>query len=367
MGVLRLILALAVLISHTPSSSGLIPRFIHPVLAVHIFYVISGFYMQLVIPKYLEQTGGIKSFYTNRFLRIFPIYWVVLICSMILFKDQIAYILHAALPMKIFYIFSSVFILGQDLRNTDMGFGLGFIPLSLVPQAWTLVPEILFYIFAPFLLKKSSYILLGIIIFSITLRIVLYNFGFNLSFWHYLFFPIELGTFLLGSLSCRIYNFAKTNIKCEKLFNYVSLFAFIIIFFNFEMMFLPGQYGGGGAAGPGTYPSWYWAKILLTALSLPMLFHFSKDLKIDRYLGDFSYPLYISHFFVIGLINKLDFSKEGLDVQVILLTFLLSYLLKEYIDKPIHNIKESFTWSSIYRILNLLKVTRDPIKIMAVK
>lgn len=353
MGVLRLTLALAVLLSHAPP--GIMPRFFHPALAVHIFYVISGFYMQLVLPKYLEKKGGIKSFYTNRFLRIFPIYWAVLVCTIILLRYTVPIDFSVDF---ILYVMSNVFILGSDLRMGNFGFTFP----QFVPQVWTLVPELLFYTCAPFLLKKRNYVLFIIIGFSIILRVILYNIGFKGGFWHYVCFPIEIGTFLLGSLSCRLYNFLKRSPKNDNLFNYLAMLIFIFTFFHFENTFFPGAYTQDGGVPPN-----YWAKILLAALSLPILFHFSKDLKIDRYLGDFSYPLYISHFFIIGLINKLDFSKRGLELQVILLTFLFSYLLKEYIDKPIHNIRENFTWSSVYRILNLLKVLRNPLKIIEIK
>src|SRR5262249_9741127 len=44
-------------------------------LAVQSFYVISGFYMALVLG---ERYSSTRQFYISRFLRILPIYWIVL-------------------------------------------------------------------------------------------------------------------------------------------------------------------------------------------------------------------------------------------------------------------------------------------------
>src|SRR5215813_7005704 len=78
MGFLRLYLALSVLNAHYPIAPqpGL---FVHGFVAVCIFFIISGFYMSLVLDRnYLREPGGVARFYFSRALRIFPVYWVVL-------------------------------------------------------------------------------------------------------------------------------------------------------------------------------------------------------------------------------------------------------------------------------------------------
>src|SRR6202011_5188799 len=43
-------------------------------------------------------------------------------------------------------------------------------------------------------------------------------------------------------------------------------------------------------------PYAYLLLLLATALALPFAFHFSRIVRIDRYLGELSYPVYISHY-----------------------------------------------------------------------
>ena len=77
MGVIRFFLATAVVFHHSTLPWNL------PVVdghqAVRLFYMISGFYMALILDRKYPATGeGIWLFYSNRALRIFPIYWLVL-------------------------------------------------------------------------------------------------------------------------------------------------------------------------------------------------------------------------------------------------------------------------------------------------
>src|SRR5262245_24943622 len=73
MGVLRCLLALSVLLVH--DADGWF-KLIDGVAAVQCFFVISGFYMALVLNERYAQLG---SFYANRALRLLPTYWAVLL------------------------------------------------------------------------------------------------------------------------------------------------------------------------------------------------------------------------------------------------------------------------------------------------
>lgn len=68
-GVLRTSLALLVVGSHLSAFGG-------AVFAVKAFFIISGFYMALVISTRYHALP-ISDFYTSRFLRLLPLYWVI--------------------------------------------------------------------------------------------------------------------------------------------------------------------------------------------------------------------------------------------------------------------------------------------------
>src|SRR5258708_29799955 len=80
MGILRLLFAISVVIHHEGSLWGY--RLISADMAVRSFFIISGFYMALILrEKY--PSGNYRLFITNRFLRIYPLYWVVLCFTLI--------------------------------------------------------------------------------------------------------------------------------------------------------------------------------------------------------------------------------------------------------------------------------------------
>ena len=84
MGKIRLLLALSVVAVH----GGIIWKFqlVGGHIAVQAFFIISGFYMSLILnEKYIGSNSSYKLFITNRFLRLYPIYWTVLLFTLLLF------------------------------------------------------------------------------------------------------------------------------------------------------------------------------------------------------------------------------------------------------------------------------------------
>lgn len=80
MGVLRFLLAVSVVLAHSTDIFGF--SLVNSVVAVQAFYIISGFYMTLILnEKYIGKSNSYRLFITNRFLRLYPIYWVVLLLT----------------------------------------------------------------------------------------------------------------------------------------------------------------------------------------------------------------------------------------------------------------------------------------------
>jgi len=83
MGIIRLILALTVVAAHSTAIFG--STLVGGKIAVQSFYIISGFYMSLILnEKYVGKFNSYFLFLSNRFLRLFPIFWVVLILTALL-------------------------------------------------------------------------------------------------------------------------------------------------------------------------------------------------------------------------------------------------------------------------------------------
>ena len=80
MGIIRLLLAISVVVYHSRPLLGQI-NFLPGSTAVQAFFIISGFYMSLVINEKYEDK---QSFYRARLLKIFPVYWAIVAVSIYL-------------------------------------------------------------------------------------------------------------------------------------------------------------------------------------------------------------------------------------------------------------------------------------------
>ena len=77
MGLIRFLLAFAVLLGHSPTATF---KFIHAGTAVQAFFVVSGFYMALVLDGKYTDT---KLFYSNRLLRLAPAYFAMMAIALV--------------------------------------------------------------------------------------------------------------------------------------------------------------------------------------------------------------------------------------------------------------------------------------------
>jgi peptidoglycan/LPS O-acetylase OafA/YrhL len=293
MGSLRLFLALAVALSHfkipldAPTSD----------IAVQCFFVISGFYMALVLnEKY--PPGTYWLFISNRVLRLWPTYLVVLILSFAVAKNWWP-IASLDLGDFAYYLASQIFIVGQDtylflfLDGHDLHFSLQAAGMSQVlykfspaPQAWTLALEIYFYLLAPLIVRRGPAVIGAVIAASLLLRFtLLWGFDFGGDPWTYRFFPSEIALFLAGSLG---YYAHASRSKVERRQINAGLFVLAIPLLACLAI-----------------SKWDGASRLISLsilgaviISVPRLFELTRKIAWDRYLGELSYPLYICHFLV---------------------------------------------------------------------
>lgn len=245
MGLIRILLALSVVIVHTGSIYGY--NLVGGELAVQAFYIISGFYMSLILnEKYINTNNSYSLFISNRFLRLFPLYWIILILTILFslfvgvyskgenFADLSSFVHYSdqLSPLSlIFLIFTNIFLifqdivmfLGLDLKSGNLFFTSDFMSTNpmvfkfmLINQAWTVGLEIMFYLIAPLLVRKKTKFIMSLIIISLLLRLFIYSNGYNYSPWTYRFFPTELLFFMLGALSYKIY----CKLKDRQLNNY---------------------------------------------------------------------------------------------------------------------------------------------------
>lgn len=355
MGLIRFLLAISVVLAHTNKIFGI--GLVGGRLAVQVFYIISGFYMTLILKeKYIGKNGSYKLFITNRLLRLYPIYWAVLILTVLaslgifmfsssgsLEKLQPYYDYFNSMDIGsiVFLIFSNVTLFFQDMvmfMGLDVTSGALFFAKNfrltdpqlhtflLVPQAWTIGVEIMFYLIAPFIVRRRLKIIALFLVLSLLLRIILYYNGFNQDPWTYRFFPTEIFFFLLGAIAYHAYKRLESYPIKKSSLRLVYLF---LLACTFSYSWLPSSYK-------------IFFYIFVFTISLPFIFKLSKNWKRDRYIGELSYPIYISHLFVLMIVNQIDIpfmKKPGL--ITVIFTIVFSLLINRFIAEKIERIRQN--------------------------
>ncbi|MBT0570187.1 acyltransferase [Curvibacter sp. CHRR-16] len=340
MGFLRFLLAMTVVFAHL--------HFIHPIFgdsrfAVQMFFIISGFYISMIwSEKYSSLKSPISAFYLSRALRIYPLYYIVLIISILIawfglssghisaLMALLAYPVHGALSSSVHL--PQLTILGMDIYpflgrlddgsleflNQQFAYPRPYIfEYFFIPQAWSLSLELMFYLIAPFILKRTR-LLIGLAITSLTLRLILWKYGFNQDPWTFRALPLELSLFIAGALSQKLSTHFGITIKKTAHANFIFLaIGAIPIVLTLTIKFALLTIG----------ESAYWLYYAITLTTLPFLFHATKLYKFDRALGELSYPVYISHWLVISTFFVLDIPLENNYPIVIFTIILESFLL----------------------------------------
>lgn len=319
MGILRFILALAVVVYHSYKIFGL--RMCGGQVAVQSFYMISGFYMALILNEKYIGKGSYFKFLYSRFLRIFPTYWVMLILAFLLsllgyilfnkpyyLARYISYSECLSWYHYLWFTFENLVIVGQDVlyfTKFDEWCNLDFVinPLSykhngynylLVPQAWTVSIELMFYVIAPFIVNKKIKWQLVWFIVAVAFRfITVYLTQLSFDPWTYRFFPFELMFFLGGSLMYQWYLQMKKQQIHSMMGVVLLIFLISCLFFYEEIAFL------------GIYKNWIFYLILL--MSIPYVFISFKDKKWDREIGELSFSIYISHLLLVSVFRPIFF------------------------------------------------------------
>ncbi len=309
-GTLRFILATIVALSHMGVT---LYGYNIGVMSVVIFYILAGMVSyKLISRNYINEP---TKYYKDRIKRIFPLYYMVLIFSFIVYL----------LGAKSYFISSQAGIV-EYLSN------IFILPLAyymyndldkftLIPPVWSLAVELQFYILVPFVLPRKK-----IFLISFMLSFLVYIFatiGFlNTDYFAYRLLIGVLFIFLLGTILEKTILGEKSSLKLLKIIYILIVILSLYIFYI-------------------DYKVPYNHETLSALLiGIPLIYSLSK-LKnqaykvIDKYLGNISYPIFLLHFPIIWLFEI--FIKEP-NIFYILVIILLFSCIFQFFEKKLHNL-----------------------------
>lgn len=340
MGFLRLFLALSVIAGHSGTTifgfAG-----VNAWYAVNFFFIISGFYMAMVINEKYKDIGPFV-FYKSRLLRLFPTYYIGLTIAIAVSFGAIVSNFSLLTPLsKVYYIFQNLFILGQDLSyvfcsNVSDGGCAQPASMTINPPAWSLSVELWFYLVAPFILTsvKRTYVFVAIG----CLYLLLLNF---------ISFPIQSGD-LLGATESYAFNY----------YFYPSSFIFFgggALSYHLSKRNVEPSYTaallmlGALSFTVTTMPFWH---LLFFGMAIPVLFQYTKTNRVDRIIGELSYPAYILHFPILTFFRKLSFSFPqffevlSIGTWTALMSCALGLIVYFFVDKKVDDYRHSSSFFS---------------------
>lgn len=272
--------------------------------------------------RYGFSFNGIKRFFINRFLRIFPPYYFIVILSLIIiyFQPEISRNIDVYMILPDFK---------QLIYNLTI-FGVTRSQSQIIPAAWSLRIELVYYILLALIIARQKYICFLFLICSTIYYCFLLFRGYELTSFYFTIYASSL-PFCLGACAYLFEN--------ELRFVKLSHTKYIAFLFVFNMLF-------ANLWGDPLFYGFFLFLILgfLLIIALSRIDSGSNPFikKVDTFLGNLSYPVFLCHVFMACLIILFGLADKigaRLFIVSILPINLLSYVLYKYIEQPINNIR----------------------------
>ena len=312
-------------------------------VAVSFFFVLSGFLITYLILKEKNQTQGlsIRKFYIRRILRIWPLYYLVVIVGTIIVPAVLHYV-HS--PVEIPYSFSEVILYYVFFAPFMVNLFYGH---HLLEPLWSIgVEEIFYLIWAPlFKFVKKNYVLLIISLIFI-----------KTAFWFFLlhYYPdgnlyqifcwLQFEAMAIGGYGANYIYHLNKDVSNFKVFSkpfQLILFCFLIARFTL-FRFLIEQ----SEIFKYIFTTPIFSNLLMSVIFLWLIINISLNNKrlinlnygIFNFLGEISYGVYMYHMFVIFFIVLIFgdlFNGFGIVISTLLfyLTLTLSVIFVAWLSK----------------------------------
>ena len=318
MGYIRFFLAICVIFAH----AGPLPVFGYMaggLVAVLCFFILSGFYMALVLDQKYQT---VAPFYWNRFSRIFSGYWVALVFALIvmyLCHDNLfqrIFSSNLTMDAKAFLVASNVLIFGTDFSlfldatqnglsfvSSAPGGGTSAHQYLELPQSWSLPVELMFYIMAPFCCRSPVRLIILFVASYASLLWLTGLFG-NVDPWAARVFPVTVMYFVSGALCYRLLPLAK---RSNRAWGFLAMA--VVLFGITTLDILPTDLR--------------WLIFPAIAIATPFIICTISG-RIEQMLGEVSYMVYLSHIPVLYALQYLGHASMPL---VVVLSICVSFVL----------------------------------------
>ncbi|WP_299336324.1 acyltransferase [uncultured Psychroserpens sp.] len=318
---LRFILASLVMVFHIPQLSknqGLpyvfdIPVFQRGTEAVYMFFVLSGFLIIRLIYRYKQREAfSIRKFYMRRILRIFPLYYLIVIFGFVFYWTILPIL---GIP------FENNYSLGEGVLMTTFFipnvFGKLYAPGGILEVLWSIGIEEQFYLMiAPllFFIRKNS-VLLVLSVLTLVYFIVYHLSSFEvLRTYKFVYFLLFSGGIVAILEEKQKLEFLKYYTIFPVLISLATLLYFTTDLFMFNERWMRNAF-----------------TMVLFGLFIHTLAHNNLGKAIKNrflnHLGHISYGIYMYHVIALNLVVFLMLKIQKLEIFNETITILLIYIL----------------------------------------
>jgi peptidoglycan/LPS O-acetylase OafA/YrhL len=305
-GTIRFVFAYLVLLTHLMEGSRYVSH--SGAFAVFGFYLISGFLMTRVLNE--RYKFKLLNFFINRMLKLYPLYFLVafltLIC--IFLEPTKANKFHHAwrLDLNVFDVFANIFIIPFEMHSEH---------LRLVPPSWSLAVEIISYTALFFFISRSILNTILALVLSVSYHLISYFIG---QPWVFRYEPFQaaLLPFSLGSLLFFL--------RIKKIFTQNGLKLVYLVVGLWLVNYATAGYNHG------TYNINFDIFFYINLAILFLLIYIVADVssgKIDRYLGDLAYPVFLVHWLVGFSMFRLFQFEETRGLLLFIITSIATFIV----------------------------------------
>ena len=346
-GSLRTTLALMVMVHHLFLPDALGPY------AVFGFYILSGYLMTLIMHEsYGFHKAGRINFAINRVLRLFPMYWVAAVFSLVLIymiggEAVKQYHRSMFIPSDVKSILENVFMIFPGWRSDE-------INPRLVPTTWALTVEMFFYLMICVGASKNIFRVKVWFLASLAYVGLTFYIGGSTADRY---FPIAAASlpFSIGGLlyffSKSVKNrslFLKSKLSTNKLF--ATMIINVMIWILAKHVLKLGEIAELG---------FYLNLVICSALIFSIILGGRLALigkRADKFIGELSYPIYLMQWQVGLLVSVLlfghplhEFSILGLwSLAVSVVTVIgLSIGMIFLVDRPVQTVREKIKANNV--------------------
>ncbi|HEV7783319.1 MAG TPA: acyltransferase [Chitinophagaceae bacterium] len=294
--------------------------------ALDIFFVLSGFIITYTSMPHIGEKENLGNFLKRRFVRIYPIYWLI-ISGFLVVQALVPAYYKTLYPLEFSTLLSTYLILPQHIMVNGV--------------SWSLTYEIFFYLLFPmaFLIKSKKLLVVILSVCTLSLLIFTLFFSANVEMGKVLFlvaFPMNI-EFLMGVFAAILYTHIPPKYSVHYIITGLVLFCIGSALINYDlnmMRLLVNRIFYFGI------PS------MLIIMGVAVFESNGKTKKFPRILidlGDASYSLYLLHLPVLVALLKIVQMKgitNAVLIQVLLVVFIIaicfgSILFYKKVERPL--------------------------------